>query len=100
MAHHQPEARLVSHLLEHRHRLAAAGDEPDAERPERCLDVGEALPLKRRVARVPLRLREHLGLVEKHREHGPAPRASTGFGERGMIRHAEVSLQPHTYRRL
>ena len=99
MADEQPEARLVSHLFEHRHRLAAAGDEPDAERPERGLDVGEALPLKRRVARIPLRLREHLGLVDKHREYGPAASPGARFGERGMILHAKIALQPHTYRR-
>ena len=85
-------------MFEHRHRLAQPGDEPNAEPAEGGLEIDEALALESRVARITLGLRKHLGLVEKHGEHGSAPRSGHGLGKCRMIGHPQVTLQPHTNR--
>ena len=99
VGHEELEARLAAEPLKHLHRLAAAGDEPYAELPEGGLHVSKALALELRVTRVPLRLREHLRLIDKHRKYGSASSAGTGLGERSMIAAAQVALQPYAHRR-
>ena len=96
MGHEQPKAGLVPQLFEARHRLAPPRDKPDALAAEGGLEVRKAFSLKRRVARIPLGLREHLRLVNKQGKHGTAPGPGHCLGERGVIVHAEIALQPDT----
>ena len=97
---HEPcEAGLLTQPLEHRDSLAPAGHKPDAEAAERGLEVAQALLLEGCVAGVPFRLGEDFGLVEEHREHGPAPRPLDRCGERRVVRHAEIALEPDADRR-
>jgi len=98
VGHEQREARLESKLLEHRDRLAQPSHEPDAEPAEGRREVAEAFLLEGRVARIPLRLPEHLRLVEHRRKHSSAPGPVHSRCQRRMIVHAEVSLEPDTDR--
>ena len=96
MGHEQPKACLAPQVFEARHRLAPPRDKPDALSAEGGLEVRKAFGLKRRVARIPFGLREHLRLVNKQGQHGAAPGPGHGLRERGVIVHAEIALQPDT----
>ena len=96
MGHEQPKACLVSQVFEARHRLAPPRDKPDALSAEGGLEVRKAFGLKRRVARIPFGLREHLRLVNKHGKHGAAPGPGHRLRKRGVIVNAEIALEPHT----
>jgi len=98
VGHQQVEASLHPQSFQHGDRLTSPRDQPNADSPQRMLEVAQALPLKLRVTRIPLGLPEHLGLVKEHGEHSAASPAGHRFGERGMISDPQVTLQPYTHR--
>ncbi len=92
MGHEQPKTGLAAKLLEHGNGLTPPGHKPNPEPPQHRLEVAETFLLKRRVAGVPFRLLEHLGLVDEQGEHGSTPRAFHCGGKCRMVVHAQVSL--------
>ena len=98
MGDEESEARLPSELLEHGHRLSMPRNKTDAETGERFGHCHETLMLKARVPWRPLGLGVDFRLIEKRCEDCPALSPCQRHGERRMIRHAEVSLEPDTDR--